>query len=83
MSPPPCCSLLFNKGTEVDGFEAPQVGLAEVAAAGRTDVVVPYFARQVRRLSSLMREVHPWLGNVESSLSPILFVSTSDMQYAG
>ena len=80
---PVCCSLLFNKGTEDDGFEAPQVGLAEVAAAGHPDVVVVYFIRQVQRVSSLMREVHPWLGKVESSLSSILFSSTSDMQYPG
>ena len=50
------------------GFEAPQVGLAEVTAAGCPDVVVLYFIRQVPRLSSLIREVHPWLGKVESSL---------------
>ena len=64
-------------------FKAPQVGLAEVAAADRPDVVVVYFIRQVQRKSFLMREVHPWLGKVESSLSPILFPSTSDMQYTG
>ena len=67
----------------MDGFEAPQVCLAEVAAAFRPDVVVLYFVRQVPRLSTLMREVHPWLGKVESSLSPILLFPTSDMQYTG
>ena len=28
-----------------------------------------------------MKEVHPWLGKVESSLSPTLFHPTSGMQY--
>ena len=81
LSPPPCCCLFFDKGTEVDDFEAPQVGLVEIAATGRPDVVAPYFIRQVPRWRPLMREVHPWLEKVESSLSLILFHPTSDMQY--
>ena len=59
LSSPPCFCLPFDKCTEVDSFEAPQVGLAEVAAAGRSDVVAFYFIRQLRRMSSLMKEVHP------------------------
>ena len=61
--------------------EAPHVGLAKVAAAGSPDFIVLYFIRQVPRMSSLMREVHPYLGKVKSSLSPILFSSTSGIQY--
>ena len=56
---PPCFCLLFDKGTEADVLEAPHVSLAEVAAAGCPDVVLLYFIRQVRRNSSLMREVQP------------------------
>ena len=48
-SPPLCCCLLFNKGTESDDFETPHIGLAKVVAADRPYVFVPYFIRQLRR----------------------------------
>ena len=81
-SPPPCCCLLVNKGTEVNGLETHHVGLAEVTAAGRPNVVGSYFIRQVPMLSFLMKEVHLWLGwgwwrvPVADLIPP-----TSDMQY--
>ena len=76
---PTCSYLLYNKGTEVEYLKTPHVGLAEVAAASYPDIIVDYFIRQVPRWSSLRREVHLRLGMVESSLSPILLLSTSEM----
>ena len=56
----------------MDFFKAPHFSLAKVAAAGRSDIVVPSFIRQVQRLSFL-REVHLWSGKVEISITSILF----------